>query len=187
MQYPARAFRWSPDGKHAAAAGGKGERAVLIWDMTTRAVVNSLSHHTAIISLSWSPAGTQIALVRAIIPQHTTHRPHTHAPGADTRRWFSCPRRASSAHGTRPVRQRWPRPWCPHRRRRCRYRRHCREPEAPVHSRARGHRPTALSGTRRATPPPSRPSSPTVATSPSPGTGSVRSWALRTHDTYDWC
>ena len=65
MQYPARAFRWSPDGKHAAAAGGKGERAVLIWDMATRAVVNSLSHHTAIISLSWSPAGTQIALVRA--------------------------------------------------------------------------------------------------------------------------
>lgn len=61
--YPARAFRWSPDGKHAAAAGGKGERAVLIWDMTTRAVVNSLSHHTAIISLSWSPAGTQIALL----------------------------------------------------------------------------------------------------------------------------
>ncbi len=75
MQYPARAFRWSPDGKHAAAAGGKGERAVLIWDMATRAVVNSLSHHTAIISLSWSPAGTQIALVRA--PSFQTHRPHT--------------------------------------------------------------------------------------------------------------
>ncbi len=85
MQYPARAFRWSPDGKHAAAAGGKGERAVLIWDMATRAVVNSLSHHTAIISLSWNPAGTQIALVRA--PSFQTHRPHrrlvlTHGAGS---------------------------------------------------------------------------------------------------------
>lgn len=88
MQYPARAFRWSPDGKHAAAAGGKGERAVLIWDMATRAVVNSLSHHTAIISLSWSPAGTQIALVRApSFPKRTdrTRLVLTHGAGSAVR------------------------------------------------------------------------------------------------------